>query len=78
MAADAIETTELRVIANALGRMMATANAEDEPIVQMRDGTGMVADMALAGPVATFATGTPFGFDVRVTVSKATGMFNAT
>lgn len=59
-------------------RVLANANSEGQPDVRMTDGTNMVSDMALAGAVATFIIGTPFGFDVRVTVSKAAGMFGGT
>jgi hypothetical protein len=72
------ENNELRTVASSIGSMMARAVGDDTPVpvVTMQNPSNMAAYMALAGAIATFEVPTLFGYDVRVTVSPAGGMFS--
>jgi hypothetical protein len=66
---------DLRTIGRAIAEMMAKANSSTPPDIEIEPGTSMAAVFALAGDVAQFIVGTPFGHPVRVTISKYDGMF---
>jgi hypothetical protein len=67
---------DLRTIGRAIAETMAKANSSTPPNVEIVPGTSMAAVFAVAGDVAEFIVGTPFGDPVRVTISKASGMFS--
>jgi hypothetical protein len=66
-------TEDVKVIARAIAETMAKADNGVAPDIEIVQGTNLSAVFALAGDVAQFVVGTPFGSPVRVTISKVGG-----
>jgi hypothetical protein len=67
---------DLKVIARAIAETMAKADNGVAPDVEIVKGVNLTAVFAMTVDVAQFIVGTPFGSPVRVTISKAGGMFS--
>lgn len=70
-----MDNTQLQIVAQSVAQHLSQAGGLPMPEMRKADGTSLVSMLAVAGDTIHFTVGTLFGDEVRVTVSRAGGMF---